>query len=397
MGNDSMINESSKQKLASINGLYEKFLNPILSKDEGLDAEQLTQLALMTLGQASLLRQWPIITQLLQQVKTDLQRCDKRLEQQLFGCRFPNPIGLAAGFDKNGVAAGIWENFGFGFVELGTVTWHPQKGNPKPRLFRLAVEQGALNRMGFNNNGAKIMLKTLQKQKIQSAGQRPLVIGLNFGKSKITSLEKAPDDYLASLKILAPLADYAVINVSSPNTPGLRKLQDTQQLHRLITTIRTLPNCPPLLVKIAPDLESEEIDQLAELTQEEKLAGIIAVNTSINRLGLDQRILQQTGLSLKEESGGLSGLPLQKRALEIIKQLHKKCKGLPLIGVGGINSPESAWERITAGASLIQIYTGWIFEGPALTPIILEGIISQIDRHGFRNISEAVGSGAPWI
>tara|TARA_Y100001968_G_scaffold325901_1_gene367970 strand:+ start:15647 stop:16798 length:1152 start_codon:yes stop_codon:yes gene_type:complete len=377
--------------------LYKKFLDPILSVDDGIDAEQLTQLALFTLGKASALREWPIISQVLHSIKQDLHRCDARLEQQLFGCRFRNPVGLAAGFDKNGVAAAIWNNFGFGFAELGTVTWHPQQGNPKPRLFRLAAERGALNRMGFNNDGAEMMLKTLQKQKIKTPGERSTVIGLNFGKSKITSLEEAPNDYSASIEMLAPLADYAVINVSSPNTPGLRQLQTSQQLGRLIAKLKALPSCPPLLVKIAPDLTNQEIDQLAELIQEEDLAGIIAVNTSVNRLGLEQRIISQSGLTLGQETGGLSGSPIQKRALEVIRQLHKKCKGLPLIGVGGINSPESAWERIAAGACLIQVYTGWIFEGPSLTPLILEGILSQLERHGFKNISEAIGTDAPWI
>jgi dihydroorotate dehydrogenase len=210
-------------------------------------------------------------------------------------------------------------------------------------------------------------------------------------------LEQAPDDYAASLECLAPLADYAVINVSSPNTPGLRDLQDSTQLRRLVERLRRLPACPPLLVKIAPDLEDDAIDGIARLAYEEGLAGVIAVNTSLDRLGLGQRLIVQTGRSLSEEAGGLSGDPLRPRAVEVIRRLRASAgPALPLIGVGGISSAEAAWERIAAGASLVQLYTGWIFEGPDLVPRILEGLISQLDLHGFRHLSEAIGSGAPW-
>ncbi|MBL6793210.1 MAG: quinone-dependent dihydroorotate dehydrogenase [Parasynechococcus sp.] len=376
---------------------YQRWLGPLLARDEGLDAEQLSQVALTALGQASLRRRWPGVSSVLDGVAADLQRRDLRLEQVLFGCRFPNPVGLAAGFDKNGVAAGIWDRFGFGFAEVGTVTWHGQPGNPKPRLFRLAEEQAALNRMGFNNDGAQALLKTLDRQRLEPPGQRPAVLGINVGKSKITSLEQAPDDYAASLELLAPLADYAVINVSSPNTPGLRDLQDSVQLRRLVERLRRLAACPPLLVKIAPDLDDEAIDAIARLAYEEGLAGVIAVNTSLDRLGLSQRRLVQTGRTLAEEAGGLSGVPLRGRALEVIRRLRAGAgPALPLVGVGGIDSPETAWERIVAGASLVQLYTGWIFQGPDLVPRILEGLEEQLDRHGLRSIREAVGSGLPW-
>jgi dihydroorotate dehydrogenase len=377
--------------------LYQRFVGPLLSRDEGADAEQLSQLTLQALGQASLRRNWPLVSGSLAGLGAELEVRDLRLEQTLFGCRFRNPVGLAAGFDKNAVAAGIWHLFGFGFAEVGTVTWHAQPGNPKPRLFRLAAERAALNRMGFNNNGAQAARRTLERQALPPAGQRPAVLGINLGKSKITPLEQAPDDYASSLELLAPLADYAVINVSSPNTPGLRELQDDAQLRRLVERLRRLPACPPLLVKIAPDLEDEAIDAIARLAYEEGLAGVIAVNTSLNRLGLEQRRIAQTGRMLAEEAGGLSGAPLRARALEVLRRLRAVAgPGLPLIGVGGIDSPESAWERISAGASLIQLYTGWIYEGPQLVPAILEGLVQQLDRHGFRTISEAVGSGVPW-
>ncbi len=381
----------------SSGAFYQRWLGPVLANDEGLDAEQLSRTALTALGQASLRRRWPGVSSVLDGLAGDLQRRDLRLEQVLFGCRFPNPVGLAAGFDKNGVAAGIWDRFGFGFSEVGTVTWHGQPGNPRPRLFRLAEEQAALNRMGFNNDGAQALLKTLQRQKLEPPGRRPAVLGINVGKSKITPLEQAPDDYASSLELLAPLADYAVINVSSPNTPGLRDLQDTTQLRRLVERLRRLPACPPLLVKIAPDLEDDAIDGIARLAFEEGLAGVIAVNTSLDRLGFAQRRLQQTGRTLAEEAGGLSGAPLRQRALEVIRRLRVSAgPALPLIGVGGIDSPEVAWERISAGASLVQLYTGWIFKGPDLVPRILEGLQQQLNRHGLRTIREAVGSGLPW-
>jgi len=381
----------------STGGFYQRWLGPVLARDEGLDAEQLSRSALLALGQASLRRNWPGVSAVLNGVAGDLQRRDLRLEQVLFGCRFSNPVGLAAGFDKNGVAAGLWDRFGFGFAEVGTVTWHAQPGNPRPRLFRLAEERAALNRMGFNNEGAEAMRRTLERQALPPPGQRPAVLGINLGKSKVTSLELAPDDYASSLELLAPLADYAVINVSSPNTPGLRELQDSAQLRRLVERLRRLTACPPLLVKIAPDLEDDAIDAIARLAYEEGLAGVIAVNTSLDRLGLEQRVLAQTGRSLADEAGGLSGAPLRRRALEVMRRLRATAgPALPLIGVGGIDSPEAAWERITAGASLVQLYTGWIFEGPDLVPRILEGLLLQLDRHGFRHLREAVGSGVPW-
>ena len=376
---------------------YRRFVGPLLLQDEGADAERLSQLTLATLAQVSLRRDWPLVRDTLQGLATELQVRDARLEQTLFGCRFSNPLGLAAGFDKNGVAAGLWDRFGFGFAELGTVTWQAQAGNPRPRLFRLAAERAALNRMGFNNDGAQAVRRTLERQGLPPPGRRPAVLGLNIGKSRSASLELAPDDYASSLALLAPLADYAVINVSSPNTPGLRDLQEESQLRRLVERLRRLPACPPLLVKIAPDLEDDAIDAIARLAYEEGLAGVIAVNTSQHRLGLEQRRLAGSGLTLAEEAGGLSGRPLRPRALEVLRRLRATAgPALPLIGVGGIDSAETAWERIAAGASLVQVYTGWIYEGPALVPQILQGLLRQLDRHGLRTIGEAVGCGRPW-
>jgi dihydroorotate dehydrogenase len=377
--------------------LHQRLLAPLLRQDEGLDAELLSRLTLSGLEQLALRRRWPVVQQALAALDSELRHRDVRLEQTLFGCRFTNPLGLAAGFDKDGVAAAIWHCFGFGFAELGTVTSRGQPGNPRPRLFRLAAEKAALNRMGFNNQGAAAMRRTLERQQLPPPGRRPAVLGLNLGKSRQTPLEQAAEDYATSLALLAPLADYAVVNVSSPNTPGLRDLQDETLLRRLVERLRRLPACPPLLVKIAPDLEDDAIDAIARLAYEEGLAGVIAVNTSRDRLGLDQRVLTQTGRPLAEEEGGLSGRPLRARALAVLRRLRATAgPALPLIGVGGLDSAESAWERIAAGASLLQLYTGWIYEGPTLVPRILEGLSEQLDRQGFATLSEAVGCGQPW-
>ena len=378
------------------NNLYNILLGQLLSQDEGIDAEILTNSALNAIKFASLNRNFPIISNILLKASNDFQRNSSSLNQIVFGSHFKNPVGLAAGFDKNGVGAGLWNYFGFGFAELGTITWHAQEGNPKPRLFRIAKEKAALNRMGFNNQGAENFLKTIEKQKILAPGNRPCVLGINLGKSKITPLDEAHKDYSLSLKLLAPLSDYAVINVSSPNTPGLRSLQGTKQIKKLISTLKDLPNCPPLLVKIAPDLSNEAIDEIARVAMGNGIDGIIAINTSLDRFDL-KNLKIKTGNTLGQENGGLSGLPLQKRGLEVIRRLRRSTDNdLPLIGVGGIHSARAAWERITAGASLIQIYTGWIYEGPNLVPDILDGLIQQMEKHGFRNIKEAIGSEEPW-
>ena len=378
------------------NDLYNILLGELLSKDDGIDAEILTNSALNTIKFASLNRNFPILSNIIRKASSDFQRNNSKLNQFIFDSNFSNPLGLAAGFDKNGVGAGLWNYFGFGFAELGTITWHAQEGNPKPRLFRIAKEKAALNRMGFNNEGAKQFLKTLEKQKIGSPGSRPCVLGINLGKSKITPLDEAHKDYALSLELLAPLSDYAVINVSSPNTPGLRSLQETTQIKKIIRTLKGLSNCPPLLIKIAPDLSNEAIDSISTVAQEEGIDGIIAINTSLDRFNL-KNLKLNTGKTLAQEEGGLSGQPLQKRGLEVIERLRRNNKNdLPLIGVGGINSAKSAWERIAAGASLIQIYTSWIYEGPTLVPNILDGIIIQMEKNGFKNIKEVVGSQEPW-
>ena len=380
------------------NNIYENLVTPILKKDDGIDAEYLTNLSLSLLTFSSNNRNWPLISRIIKSLNQEFCVVDKRLHQKICGIDFCNPVGLAAGFDKNGNAANIWKDFGFGFAEIGTVTKFAQSGNPKPRLFRLAKEQAALNRMGFNNNGAENLVKNFLKQNVDLKKHRKNnCLGINFGKSKITSLSKATEDYLTSLKLLIPYCDYAVINVSSPNTEGLRKLQDPILLKELLREVKNLDNCPPLFVKIAPDLSYKDIEDICQLILDENIDGIIATNTSLDRLGFEQRKIKQTGLLLSEENGGLSGKPLQQKANQIISHIHNIDNNINLIGVGGIDSPKSAWERICSGASLVQIYTGWIYKGPQLVPNILNGIIKQINIHQLSNVREAIGSNLEWI
>ena len=380
------------------NNIYENLVTPILKKDDGIDAEYLTNLSLSLLTFSSKNRNWPLISRIIKSLNQEFCVVDKRLHQKICGIDFCNPVGLAAGFDKNGNAANIWKDFGFGFAEIGTVTKFAQSGNPKPRLFRLAREQAALNRMGFNNNGAENLVKNFLKQNVDLKKHRKNnCLGINFGKSKITSLSKATEDYLTSLKLLIPYCDYAVINVSSPNTEGLRKLQDPILLKELLREVKNLDNCPPLFVKIAPDLSYKDIEDICQLILDENIDGIIATNTSLDRLGFEQRKIKQTGLLLSEENGGLSGKPLQRKANQIISHIHNIDNNINLIGVGGIDSPKSAWERICSGASLVQIYTGWIYQGPQLVPNILNGIIKQINIHQLSNVREAIGSNLEWI
>ena len=316
---------------------------------------------------------------------------DSRLEQNLWGLKFKNPVGLAAGFDKDGVAAGILSSLGFGLAELGAVTLHAQLGNPRPRLFRLPLDRAALNRMGANNLGAAVMASTLKSAWQRQPRQIP--IGINLCKSKITPLEEAATDYVESFRYLKDWADYFVINVSSPNTPGLRSLQASEQLIPILTALQQEnQGDKPILIKISPDLEWEEITAILELATNYHLAGIIAINTTTKRDGLKTEIIESTGKQIKNESGGISGAPLSKRSTEVIRFIWQQTKGqLPIIGVGGIFNAQDAWEKITAGASLIQIYTGWIYEGPWIVPFILKGLLEKLEQQGLSNLSEAVG------
>ncbi len=319
-------------------------------------------------------------------------RSDRALEQSLFGLKFANPVGLAAGFDKDGIAAGIWQYLGFGFAELGTVTYHPQPGNDKPRLFRLPQDRAALNRMGFNNLGSAAMAELLQQRQ---QGDFMIPIGINLGKSKITELADAANDYLGSFQRLQDLGDYFVINVSSPNTPGLRDLQAIEPLRTIFDTLQQAnQGQKPILVKIAPDLAWEDIAAVVELSQASKLAGIIATNTTIDRSQLTTQIVAATGKKVTEESGGISGAPVRQKSTEVIRFIHQQTGGkLPIIGVGGIFTADDAWEKITAGASLIQVYTGWTYNGPWMVDRILTGLLAKLAARGLTSIADAVGIG----
>ncbi|MBH8561255.1 quinone-dependent dihydroorotate dehydrogenase [Nostoc sp. CENA67] len=371
--------------------IYQVAIRPFLFNLVKTDPEWLHQKTIRSLSWLSHTTGRPPASWLNHSLQQSLCLRDPRLEQNLFGLHFPNPVGLAAGFDKDGVAAGIWSSFGFGFAELGTVTFVAQPGNPRPRLFRLPLDQAALNRMGFNNNGAAAMAAQLAETKQQLAWSIP--IGINLGKSKITPLEAAAADYLNSFRLLKELGDYFVVNVSSPNTPGLRSLQDASMLSAILDLLQKENYAQkPIFVKIAPDLAWEAIADIIAIAKSYELAGIIATNTTISRDRLRTQIIEQTGKSPQEEAGGISGAPLRDRSTEVIRFIWQQTQGqIPIIGVGGIFSPEDAWEKITAGASLIQIYTGWIYEGPMIVRRILAGLLSKLEQNQLNSITEAVG------
>ena len=316
---------------------------------------------------------------------------DARLQQTLWGLNFKNPFGLAAGFDKDGTAAGMWSSFGFGFAELGAVTLHAQSGNPRPRMFRLPKDKAALNRMGANNLGAAVMGDTLAQT--WQRQPRKIPIGINLCKSKIASLDDAATDYVGSFKYLQDVADYFVINVSSPNTPGLRSLQAGEQLEPILSGLQTANSQhKPILIKIAPDLKWQDIQDILNLATDYDLSGVIATNTTIRRDGLNTTVLKETGKSIKDEAGGISGLPVQQRSTEVIRFIYRETNGkLPIIGVGGIFNADDAWSKIIAGASLLQVYTGWVYEGPWMVINVLSGLLARLDEKGFNSISEAVG------
>jgi len=302
---------------------------------------------------------------------------DSRLEREVFGLKFKNPIGLAAGFDKNAEMMGEMANLGFGFVEIGTVTPLPQPGNPAPRMFRLPDDGGLINRMGFNNLGVEVAAERIAEFRKNAKGaQKGLIIGGNIGKNKITPNEEATSDYIKCFDRLFNVVDYFVVNVSSPNTPGLRELQEKEPLMQLLNTLQkqNLKDgiSRPILLKIAPDLSNEQLDDILEIVQQTGIAGIVATNTTISRENL------VSDDNLKKETGGLSGKPLTKRSTEVIAYLAKKSKGaFPIIGVGGIHSAEDALEKLNAGASLLQLYTGFIYEGPALIKRINKKLLVQ--------------------
>ncbi|HEY9747410.1 MAG TPA: quinone-dependent dihydroorotate dehydrogenase [Allocoleopsis sp.] len=378
--------------------IYQVGLRPLLFSGLKADPEWLHQQALQLLGWLDRTDNRPPASWVKSQLQQSCGVYDARLEQQLWGLRFPNLVGLAAGFDKDGVAAGVWSSLGFGFAEVGTVTFHAQPGNPRPRLFRLPLDQAALNRMGFNNRGAAAMAamfeaRSKRRSSSNLAAQLQIPIGVNLGKSKITPLEEAATDYLGSFQLLKDWGDYFVVNVSSPNTPGLRSLQATEQLEPILAALQQEnQNQKPILVKIAPDLEWEAIADVITLAQKHRLAGIIATNTTIRRDNLKTAVIEATGKSVQDEAGGISGAPVRQRSTEVIRFIYQQTQGqLPIIGVGGIFSAEDAWEKITAGASLVQVYTGWIYEGPWMVRRILAGLGQKLEQHGLATLADAVG------
>ncbi|MET0625686.1 MAG: quinone-dependent dihydroorotate dehydrogenase [Pyrinomonadaceae bacterium] len=308
-----------------------------------------------------------------------------------FGLSFSNPVGVAAGFDKNGLVARPLARLGFGFVEVGTVTRLPQPGNPRPRLFRLPLDRALVNRQGFNNDGAEALARRL-------ARARPdCVLGVNIGKSRVVPVEEANEDYLASFETVRPHADYVAVNVSSPNTPGLRELQRADLLSSLLGALqrrnRELAAAEgraplPLLVKVAPDLGAGELETIVGAALGAEVAGVIATNTTTARAGL--RTAPQTIAACGE--GGLSGAPLRTRSTKMVAALRLLTRGaLEIVGVGGIFSAEDAWEKICAGAGLVQLYTGFVYEGLGVARRINEGLAALVERHGFRTLDEAVG------
>jgi dihydroorotate dehydrogenase len=313
---------------------------------------------------------------------------------RVFGLNFPNPLGLAAGMDKSAEALPAWLALGFGFTELGAVTWHGQPGNPSPRVFRAIPDAAIVNRMGFNNPGAQAVAETLVEwRKLGRWPKHP--VGMNLGKSKITPLDKAPEDYANSLRVLLPHLDFFVVNVSSPNTPNLRQLQDRHALDEILAALQEVQNSQkatqqrkPILVKVAPDLEFPALDEILELTGPREIAGIVATNTTLARPQTANEALR----AIYSEAGGLSGRPLRNRSTEVIKHLFRQTRGeLPLIGVGGIFDAEDAWEKVTAGATLLQIYTGLVYEGPGLAKAIVTGLLERVEREGMSDLRQAIG------
>jgi dihydroorotate dehydrogenase len=342
-----------------------------------------------------------------------------QLPSEVFGLRFPNPVGLAAGMDKSAEALPAWNSLGFGFTELGAVTWHPQPGNPPPRVFRAIAQQAIINRMGFNNPGAEVVAQTIAAWR--RSGRWPShPVGMNLGKSKITPLDRAAEDYASSFRVLLPHLDFFVVNVSSPNTPNLRQLQDKAALDEILAALQEVqndvcrvsgggPGSPgavieatsrvaqtqrpparkPVLVKVAPDLSFDALDEILELAGSRDIAGIVATNTTTTRpQGVDAQSQR-----VYAEAGGLSGVPLRERSTQVIRHLYRQSSGkIPIIGVGGIFNAEGAWEKLTAGACLLQVYTGLVYEGPGVSQEIVAGVSNLLHKNGMSTHQEAIGS-----
>ena len=340
--------------------MYHKLVRPILFL---FDPEKVHYFSFFMIKVLSAIPGVSLVIRSLYQLK------HPSLEREVFGLKFPNPVGLAAGFDKNAVLYKQLSNFGFGFIEIGTLTPKAQPGNPKKRLFRLLEDQAIINRMGFNNEGVDDAVKRLKKNS-------NILIGGNIGKNKITPNEEAVNDYIYCFNALFDVVDYFVVNVSSPNTPNLRALQDKEPLTHLLATLKELndkkEHSKPILLKIAPDLTNEQLIDIVDIVTTVKIDGVIATNTTLERSNL------ASSPEVTAEAGGLSGKPLSKRSTEVIRFLVKESNNaFPIIGVGGIHSPEDVFEKLDAGAALIQLYTGFVYEGPAAVRNINRAILKR--------------------
>lgn len=346
--------------------MYHFFIRPVLFLFPPEFIHHVTFRLLKVAGKIGLLSMW----------RKQFQLVDKRLERTVLGITFPNPVGLAAGFDKDARLIDELAELGFGFIEIGTLTPKPQPGNDKPRLFRLPQDQALINRMGFNNEGVEAAVVRLKRR------TSSVIVGGNIGKNKVTPNEQAVDDYRLCFQALYPYVDYFVVNVSSPNTPNLRALQEKEPLKQLLNAVQALnaehPQRKPVLLKIAPDLTEGQLLDVVEILRETKTDGVIATNTTIARAGLHTAAERVTKIG----SGGLSGRPLTQRATEVIAFLRKNLgSGFPIIGVGGIMTPQDAVEKLQAGADLVQIYTGFIYEGPGFVRRINEAVLEAANRH----------------
>ncbi len=360
--------------------IYRSLLRPLLFR---LPAETAHELALTSFSFGS---------KLTKQLAGDRYRRSPFGKLRRFGLTFDNPVGLAAGFDKDGMALSSFASLGFGFIEAGTVTYHPQAGNKRPRLFRLPLDKALINRAGFNNKGAAAFVKRV------AANKPDCVLGVSIGKSKLVDLESAVADYLKTFELIYPIADYVAVNVSSPNTARLRELQQSDRLDALLQGLQARNDklasktgrstLLPLLVKLSPDLEKDDLQAVVKIVERHKVAGLIATNTTIKRAGLRTSVDKVNAFG----AGGLSGAPLRPQAAKVIATLFKLTRGtLPIIGVGGIFNASDAWELIAAGASLIQVYTGFIYEGPSIAKNINEGLRRIVSGQGFVSLDEAVG------
>lgn len=356
--------------------LFEKLLRPVLFR---LDAEKVHELALKIIETGLASHTARAIAS-----RKYATRFPGRIER--FGLEFSGPVGIAAGFDKNARVVDQLASLGFGFVEVGTITFRPQVGNEKPRMFRLPLDSALINRLGFNNDGAAAVVARLSK------AERKCVVGVNIGRNKDVPNEEAVENYIAAFEFVHPVADYIAVNVSSPNTPNLRDLQRAESMDQLLTAMQARNNelgPRPLLVKIAPDLTDQEIESAVDICRDRGIAGIIATNTTVSRDGLRTADVGRFG------AGGLSGKPLSVRSTEVVRKIFRYSNGeMPVIGVGGIMNAGDAFEKILAGACLVQAYTGFIYAGPSFASNINRGLIELLERRGFGTLDDAVGAEA---